>query len=211
MELEINTMILRLLLAAVLGGALGFEREYVSKSAGFRTLILISMGSCLFTMFSIMFIGNSHDRIAANIVTGIGFLGAGVILRRQREVQGLTTAATIWITASLGMGAGGGFYWVSIAAAVIAVITLLILTRTEAWIDDKHRSLQYKIVISARNHSLDHYEDLLRKHQLHFKRQVLKRTMKELQCTWTVEGSGKNHKNFVNEIMEDENIYEFET
>lgn len=210
MALEIDTMLMRLLLAVALGGALGFEREYGSKSAGFRTLILISTGSCLFTMFSIMFIGNSNDRIASNIVTGIGFLGAGVILRRQKEVHGLTTAATVWITASLGMGAGGGFYWISIAGAIVGVITLLVLTKTESWIDNLHKSIHYKITINARNQSLEHYEDLLRKHHLHFKRQFLKRTMKELQCIWKVEGSGKNHNKFVREMLDDENVYEFE-
>ena len=211
MIIDTQTMLLRLLLSVALGGVIGFEREYGSKAAGFRTLILISMGSCLFTMFSIMITKDTPDRIAANIVTGIGFLGAGVILRRQGEVRGLTTAATIWVAASLGMGAGGGFYLITILATVIAAITLLVLTRAEKWIDNKHQSLQYKIVINARNHSLEHYEDLLKKHHLRFKRKNLRRTLKELQCTWSVNGSNENHQSFVNEIMEDENIYEFET
>ena len=209
--IEPETMLLRLLLSVVLGGAIGFEREYGSKAAGFRTLILISMGSCLFTMFSLMIDKNSTDRIASNIVTGIGFLGAGVILRRRGELQGITTAATIWITASLGMGAGGGFYWISIVGTVLAVITLIVLTRLERWIDEKHKSVQYKIVINARNHTLDYYEDIFKKHKLQFKRQLMRRTMKEIECTWLVRGSGKNHHEFVEEIIKDETVYEFES
>src|SRR5690242_12901719 len=102
--IEPETMLLRLLLSVLLGGALGFEREYGSKAAGFGTLILISMGSSLLTMFSLKVDPNSSDRIATNIVTSIGFLGPGVIFSRRDELQGITTAATIGITTSLEKG-----------------------------------------------------------------------------------------------------------
>ncbi|HEX7844380.1 MAG TPA: MgtC/SapB family protein, partial [Chitinophagaceae bacterium] len=89
-------IILRFLLAALWGGVVGAEREYRSKSAGFRTMIMISVGSCFFTMMSAFIgAGNNPDRIASNIVTGIGFLGAGVIFRGDNRVNGITTAATI--------------------------------------------------------------------------------------------------------------------
>src|SRR5690349_11417101 len=110
-----ETIILRLLLAAAIGGIIGVEREYRNKSAGFRTLILICMGSALFTNLSILIGDYSHDRIASNIVTGIGFLGGGVIFKSDNGVNGLTTAATVWITTALGMTVGGGYY---IASAV---------------------------------------------------------------------------------------------
>jgi MgtC family protein len=103
---------LRLALAAALGGAIGLEREYRRKPAGLRTNILIALGSALFSVLSFE-LGSgagSPDRIAAQIVTGIGFLGAGAILRSGASVHGLTTAATIWVNAAIGMAAGLGSY-----------------------------------------------------------------------------------------------------
>jgi len=121
-ELE---MILRLLLAAVLGGAIGAQREWEGKPIGLRTLALISMGSALFAIVSgLSFAGGDPSRIAAGIVTGIGFLGAGAILHRHGGVEGLTTAAAIWISAGVGLAAGAGLYLI---AAVSAAFTLVIL------------------------------------------------------------------------------------
>src|SRR5258706_13392251 len=94
----------RLLLAAGLGAALGLEREYRQKPAGLRTNILIGLGAALFTILSTL-MGHDTDRVAAQIVTGIGFLGGGAILRRGSAVQGMTTAATIWVNAAIGMSA----------------------------------------------------------------------------------------------------------
>ena len=97
----------KLLLSILVGGAIGVEREYRSKSAGFRTLTLICLGSALFTIFSeLIGVGNNPDRIASNIATGIGFVGAGVIFKGDFGVNGITTAAMIWVTAALGMGIG---------------------------------------------------------------------------------------------------------
>src|SRR5512145_1503350 len=101
--------LIKLSMAVVVGGILGAEREFRDKAAGFRTLILITVGSTLFTIFSLgMDPGFTRTRIAANIVTGIGFLGAGAIIREHGRVGGLTTAATIWLSAALGMGIGAG-------------------------------------------------------------------------------------------------------
>src|SRR5215471_5490477 len=103
-----SVIMTRLLLAAGLSAALGMEREYHQKPAGLRTNILIGIGSALFTLVSLQFAGptGSADRIAAQIVTGIGFLGAGAILRGGHSVHGLTTAATIWVNAAIGVAAG---------------------------------------------------------------------------------------------------------
>ena len=101
----------RLLIALLIGALIGAEREYRSKSAGFRTMILVSLGSCLFTILSAHIGGpNNPDRIAANIITGIGFLGAGVIIHEQRsqKVHGLTTAASLWACALIGAAFGAG-------------------------------------------------------------------------------------------------------
>src|SRR5205823_10496477 len=103
-------LIQRLLLAAVIGGLIGAERELRRKSAGFRTNILIGLGAAIFTVCSMTLAPGPSDptRIAAQIVTGIGFLGAGAILHSRDGVHGLTTAATVWVNAALGVAAGGG-------------------------------------------------------------------------------------------------------
>jgi len=124
-------MILRLLLAAALGAGIGYQRERAGKVAGVRTHILVSTGAGLFTLVSIYGFGGAGvdiSRVAAGVVVGIGFIGAGVILRGQREeeVAGLTTAATIWITAAIGLAAGAGMYLVSVIATAVAVGILLL-------------------------------------------------------------------------------------
>ena len=124
-------MILRFLLAVALGAGIGYQRERAGKTAGMRTHILVSSGAALFTLVSIYgFSGAAVDisRVAAAVVVGVGFIGGGVIFRGQRgeEVAGLTTAATIWVTAAIGLAAGAGMYLVSvIATAVITGILLL--------------------------------------------------------------------------------------
>ena len=124
-------MILRFLLAVALGAGIGYQRERAGKAAGVRTHVLVSSGAALFTLVSIYgFSGAAVDisRVAAGVVVGIGFIGAGVILRGQREeeVAGLTTAATIWITAAIGLAAGAGMYLVSVIATAVAVGVLLL-------------------------------------------------------------------------------------
>jgi len=121
-ELE---MVLRLLLAAILGGVIGAQREWEGKPTGLRTLALISMGSALFAVVSgLSFAGGDPSRIAAGIVTGVGFLGAGAILHRHGGIEGLTSAAAIWVSAGVGLAAGAGLYLIS---AVSTIVTLIIL------------------------------------------------------------------------------------
>jgi putative Mg2+ transporter-C (MgtC) family protein len=130
-------VILRLLLAAGLGAAIGLEREYRRKPAGLRTNILIAVGAALFTVVSLVIGhgGGVPDRIAAQIVTGIGFLGGGAILRSGTNVTGMTTAATIWVNAAIGMTAGAGEYTLASAATVITLIVLVVLPPIERYFD----------------------------------------------------------------------------
>ena len=122
------TMMLRLLLSAVLGGVIGFERERAKKAAGLRTHILICLGACLFTVVSIYGFGGDIARVAAGVVTGIGFIGAGAIIRGGREgiIAGLTTAATIWSVAGIGLAAGAGLYLVAVVATLLILLVLII-------------------------------------------------------------------------------------
>jgi putative Mg2+ transporter-C (MgtC) family protein len=122
-------VLVNLLLAAALGAAIGFEREVTGKSAGLRTHILICIGSTLFTEVSIAVaaLGNGSgdpSRIAAQIVTGIGFLGAGAILRTEGEIRGLTTAATIWVVAAIGIAIGAGEYVTAVGTTALVLVTL---------------------------------------------------------------------------------------
>lgn len=129
--------ILRLALAAGLGAALGLEREMRQKPAGLRTNMLIAVGSALFSLISVQLAaqGGTADRIAANIVTGVGFLGGGAILRSGREVLGMTTAATIWVNAAIGMAAGFGESTLAISATGITLMVLGVLPPIERYFD----------------------------------------------------------------------------
>jgi putative Mg2+ transporter-C (MgtC) family protein len=121
-------MVLRLLLATFLGAVIGLQRELSGKEAGLRTNMLISLGSALFTVLSIYaFSGSDPARIAAGIATGIGFIGAGVILHRTGGIViGLTSAATIWSVAAVGMAAGAGMYYIAPGGTVLVLITLML-------------------------------------------------------------------------------------
>lgn len=130
----------RLCLAAALGGVLGFEREWRQKYAGLRTNILIAIGAALFTVMSIDLAassGGDPTRVAAQIVTGIGFLGAGAIMRTGEGIRGLTTAAMIWVNAAIGVAVGGGEYHVAIIATIVTLVVLVLLNPVERWIDRK--------------------------------------------------------------------------
>ena len=137
MPIPDGELIRRLLTAALLGAVLGCEREMRQKSAGLRTNILISVGAALFTLMSqemAAISGGDPARIAAQIVTGIGFLGAGAIMRTGSGVQGLTTAATVWVNAAVGVAAGGGSYHLAFIATAITIAALLVLQPLEGMI-----------------------------------------------------------------------------
>jgi putative Mg2+ transporter-C (MgtC) family protein len=131
-------MIIRLMLAALLGGIIGVEREINSKAAGFRTHILVCIGSCLIMLTSMHMvdiyngIANADPgRIAAQVVSGIGFLGAGTIIRSRASVLGLTTAASLWSAAGIGLAVGSGLFIVSIFTTVLIIGSLLILSKLQ--------------------------------------------------------------------------------
>ncbi len=136
-----SQLLTRLLLAAALGALIGFEREWSQKSAGLRTNTLIAIGSALFTMLSIeLSPGGSSDptRIASQIVTGVGFLGGGAILRTAGSIKGLTTAAMIWVNAAVGMAAGGGHYRAAILGTVVTLVMMRALLPIERLMDRRH-------------------------------------------------------------------------
>jgi len=132
------TIFFRLVLAAVLSGMIGFEREFHGRAAGFRTHILLCMGSTLIMLtsmhiFDLYYTRVAVDpaRIAAGVITGIGFLGAGTIMHFKSSVRGLTTAASLWVVAGIGLSVGSGLYFGSILTTLLTLITLMIFARLE--------------------------------------------------------------------------------
>jgi putative Mg2+ transporter-C (MgtC) family protein len=147
--IPLNDMIVRLLWAAVLGSAIGVERSLRRRPAGLRTGLCVAVGAAFFTILSIEVARRTGDasttRIASNIVQGIGFLGAGVILRDRGGVTGLTTAATIFVVAAMGMGAGAGLFRASGFACLLVLFALVFLLYVEDWIGLKPRYMLFRI------------------------------------------------------------------
>ena len=197
-------------MAVLIGGLIGAEREFQDKAAGFRTIILITVGSTLFTIFSLsMDPGFTQTRIAANIVTRIGFLGAGAIVREHGRVGGLTTAATIWLSAALGMGIGAGeLIFVSISTGVVLIV-LFIFPYVERWIDRSREARSYRIVIATNDtKGGDKIKNTLEKNALKVLVHHQTKTESSIIGTWRVIGSPKNHEKFVDQMVKDKNIKE---
>jgi putative Mg2+ transporter-C (MgtC) family protein len=156
--------------AFVIGAIIGLEREFRSKPAGFRTMILICVGSCLYTIISREIGNGSTDRISSNIVTGIGFIGAGVIFKEGISVNGLTTAALIWVTAALGMAIGYHNYPLAIVVSAMVVITLFVLEPVHRIINRFHKVKDYKIrTIELGNNFNNELEDFFNYHGLTYR------------------------------------------
>ncbi len=151
--------VLRILLAVVLGGVVGLERQLSGKPAGLRTNIMICLGSAVFTIISEQMAkpGDSVTRIASQIVTGVGFLGAGAIIRERGGIHGLTTAATIWLVASIGMACGAGFYSLAVISTIIAIIVLIGLVKLDKYLEQSRAKLS-----SQKNNSFDSAQDRLK-------------------------------------------------
>ncbi len=135
----------RLLISFCIGTAIGFEREYRSKAAGLRTMIMICMGSTIFTEIGMIISPANPDRIASTIVTGIGFLGAGVIFKDGLSITGLTTATTIWISAALGMAVGAGQYFIAIFGSIGVLVVLAVFERFQYLVDRMHQTRTYRV------------------------------------------------------------------
>jgi putative Mg2+ transporter-C (MgtC) family protein len=130
-----SDMILRLVLAMFFGGAIGYMREIKKKAAGLRTHTLVCLGSALFTIVSIEIVkgipGADPSRIASTVVTGIGFIGAGTIFQSGNSVRGLTTAASIWVCAAIGLAVGAGLYYIATVATILSILVISLLQIVE--------------------------------------------------------------------------------
>lgn len=201
--------ILNIFVAVLIGGLIGAEREYREKSAGMRTLALVCLGSALFTMFSPLFPGDaSPSRVASQIVSGIGFLGAGVILRERGHVSGLTTAATIWLTAALGVGVGLGQYLIAGAGTVVAIVVLWIFPRIEI-LSRAHDNYTYKIVAPFDETRYKQFSERFRAADLRVTRTTVAREGNEMTCRWEAYGRPEDHEAIRRQLLTEPNVIEF--
>jgi len=202
--------VIKLLLAVLIGGLIGAEREFRDKAAGFRTIIFICVGATLFTLFSLK-LGGDEDpvRIAANIVSGVGFLGAGAILRDQGRIVGLTTASTIWLAAALGMGIGGGHYLFSSVAVGTILIVLWVFPAFEEWIDNIRERRTYQVVCPINREKFEQLEAMFRQCGLRIRSHQQTKRGDEMICTWEAYGSPRNHGRLMEMLFGDADVQEF--
>lgn len=148
----------KLLLAALLGGLVGLERELSHKPTGLRTNMLISVGAALFTIISYEMaanVGGDHTRIAAQIIPGIGFIGAGAVIREQAAIIGITSAATIFMVASIGMSVGAGMHATAIFTTMLLLVALVGLGKLESYLGVHDRMMNFRVILGAREDVLD--------------------------------------------------------
>lgn len=174
MELSSDDLV-KVLLAILVGGLIGAEREFRDKAAGFRTLMFICLGSALFTIFSVKLAafgdsrlgaGGDATRIASNIVAGVGFLGAGVILRNGGRIIGITTAAAVWLVAALGMGIGAGEHALVLVVTLLTLLILGLFPTFERWIDYLNEERLYRITCALAADKLPGLRALFAEHGL---------------------------------------------
>ncbi|MEJ2883129.1 MgtC/SapB family protein [Pedobacter sp. GR22-6] len=192
MDFTIETSdLISMLMAVLCGGIIGFEREYKNKSAGFRTIVLITLGSTIFTIVSRHGVG-ADDRISANIITGIGFIGAGVIFKDQFSVRGLTTAAVIWTSAAIGMTTGIGYHALAFVFTLITLGILLMMSRVERFIGKLQR--QKMLSVTFRDADFKHIQSLeerLNSEDLGIERLQVSKDHDTLTVIWQVSGKKK--------------------
>ena len=173
----------------VCGGLLGLERQYKNKTAGFRTIILICLGSAIFTM-----VAQHAGQVAnINIVTGVGFIGAGVIFKDNIAVSGLTTAAVIWISAAIGMADGSGNYMLALVSTVVTLMVLLLFNLLERYIDKVHRDKLFVIVFTNADYkNLDIIQQIIVQRQLKWRTVQITKKDGCLQTAILVTGHRQN-------------------
>jgi putative Mg2+ transporter-C (MgtC) family protein len=200
---------LKLIVALIIGAIIGAEREYKSKAAGFRTVILITVGATIFTIVSNVI--GLDGRVASNIVTGIGFLGAGSIFREGTIIKGITTATTIWISAAIGMAVGIGKFEFAFISLFIVMLVLLSFNWIQHLIDKTNKIETYTITLKNRSdYNKDQLKDLIRSFNLIVKTIKQSKIDDAQTFVFSVQGSAINHSKLVESLFEFEYIHSFE-
>lgn len=198
--MDVFLVAVRLLLAAFLGAIIGVEREMKNRAAGFRTHIIVSVGACLIMLIGVDAIGEiSNDkardiaRIAGQVVSGIGFLGAGTILQKKDGVSGLTTAATLWLSAAIGLAVGIGYYEGAIIATVICLITLVSLKGFSDFIN-KRTTKSYTMIFDTSNFEQDSFLEFTSKNGVEVRKfDIVDENMDDISM---IEATLSFHKNY---------------
>ncbi len=195
----------------IIGAVIGLEREFRSKPAGFRTMILICVGSCLYTILSKESESGSTDRIASNIVTGIGFIGAGVIFKEGISVNGLTTAALIWITAALGMAVGYHNYPIAIVVSIMVVIALFVLEPVQRFINNLHKVKDYRIrTVELGDNFKSELEIFLKSNDVTFRCMKLVKENKDAVYLYRISSPKRNYDAVNNFLLTHKEVRSFE-
>jgi len=203
--------LLSLFVALALGAFIGLERELSDKAAGLRTNILICVGSCLFSILSRHLAeaaGTDVTRIAAQVVTGIGFLGAGAIMREGEHVTGLTTAATIWVVAAIGVTVGFGLYSLGAATAIITLVVQAIFPHLDTMIDELRQRHTFKITCDLNEDGLEQIKTIFRNSDVKVLRRKLMKKADLYYSEWYVAGPRLEQKSVVRLLLENKHVRE---
>lgn len=206
LELDVaNQDMLKIIIALALGSLIGLEREVSDKAAGLRTNILICVGAAIFTILSQKF-SNDAARISAQIVSGIGFLGAGAIMREGEHVTGLTTAATIWIVAAIGMGVGYGFWGLAAWATVLVLFVQLVFTQLDVWIDNWRMRHTFRITSKLDDKSLHDISAIFRESRVHVLRRKLMKRNNLYYSEWYTKGGRSSQEKVLSRLLESKEV-----
>lgn len=202
--------LMKLVIAILLGSLIGLEREWNTKIGGFRTMILIAIGSVIFTLTSLRMLGPEAGRVIATIVQGVGFLGAGILINDRGKVRGITTAATVWVVAALGAGVGLGYYSISVCATLLTLLILDDMRVLKKWIGQGHRIYNYKITLAIDLAVYNEVKDKTKEFSLKIRNAGLGKQTGKLICVWELQGSQAAHNAFAEYLLTHNDVLEFE-
>ena len=197
--------IARLILAAILGGLIGLEREFKRKPAGLRTNMFICFGSAMFTILSVQLareFAGDHTRIAAQIIPGIGFIGAGSILHSRGSVTGLTTAATLFVVAGVGMAAGGGLYLTAIFATMVILVALNLLGRMEEHFSLKSLTMTYEVVGASAEDLVSRVNQVLEEERRIMQTVQVGRSNSHYRVQFKIDATQKEHDSLLSKLRQ---------
>lgn len=201
---------IKLSVSLLAGAIIGAEREYKSKNAGFRTIILVTLGSTLFTIVSHIIAEGKDYHVVGNVVVGIGFLGAGAIYKEGSVPKGLTTAVTIWVSAAIGMAIGAGQYAFAGVVLFFVVIVLVGFPHLQRLIDNFNSERIYKITVYCNQYNLDELYAIFNKCKLKAKRTYQVKKHETVCITFAISGADKGHVELIDILHANAHIIEFE-
>jgi putative Mg2+ transporter-C (MgtC) family protein len=196
----------KLLLSVLVGGLIGLEREFRDKAAGFRTIIFICLGTTMFTMISASINGADPSRIAAGLVTGIGFIGTGVIMQTRGQIMGLTTASIIWISAAIGMCVGLGLYDMVIISTLFTLAILWLFPFLEAIIQKRRESAIYSITVGTQYYKIKQIKEKVRDLKMIILSENVEKINHNFVLNIKLVGSRTAHETINNILIDDNEI-----